>query len=204
MHFRPNHIYHVYNEGNNRQKIFHATSDFLVFLNHYQQMITPHAQTIAWCLMPDHFHFMLLAGKSGSEKLQQGGITIDKLTNGFRMLLSHYARIFNNEYGRSGSVFRQKTKAICLTDIVPATKKKSRPKELLSQCFHAIHQKPFVSQLVTRIEDWEFSSFPEYSMEKTGGICDKELARKFCGYQPADFIEKSYNLTETELIKYLK
>jgi hypothetical protein len=61
--------------------------------------------------MPNHFHFLVHTNEYSSVLVKQGGLIIDTLTNGMRKLLSGYARVFNSKYERSGSLFRQKTKA---------------------------------------------------------------------------------------------
>ena len=59
MIFESGHIYHIYNQGNNRQKIFFRDANYLYFLNKIRKHILPHADILAWCLMPNHFHLMI-------------------------------------------------------------------------------------------------------------------------------------------------
>ena len=71
-------------------------------------------------------------------------------------------------------------------------------------CFHYIHQNPFVAKLATRLEDWEFSSFRDYAGIRDGTLCQKELATLFCSYQPENFIAKSYELVDKKIIEFIK
>ena len=59
MNFEPENLYHIYNQGNNRQKIFFTRENYLFFLNKIKMHILPHADIVAWCLMPNHFHLMI-------------------------------------------------------------------------------------------------------------------------------------------------
>ena len=59
MHFESEDLYHVFNQGNNRQKIFFTRANYLFFLRKIDQHILPHADVLAWCLMPNHFHLMI-------------------------------------------------------------------------------------------------------------------------------------------------
>jgi len=59
MVFETGHLYHIYNQGNNRQKIFFSREHYLFFLNKIKKHILPHADILAWCLMPNHFHLMI-------------------------------------------------------------------------------------------------------------------------------------------------
>lgn len=203
MIFFPNNIYHVYNQGNDRQNIYFNRSDYLIFLNLYKKLIFPYADTIAWCLMPNHFHFMIYTDERCLTKLKQGGIFIDPVTNGIRKLLSGYARIFNNQNQRSGSVFRQKTKAKRLSDIKIMPGSSHTVQDYFINCFHYIHQNPFIAKLVTRLEDWEFSSFLDYAGLRDGKLCNKNLASLHCGYLTENFVSKSYELADKKIIDFL-
>lgn len=59
MNFRTGDLYHVFNQGNNRQKIFFTRDNYLFFLTKIKLHILPHADILAWCLMPNHFHLMI-------------------------------------------------------------------------------------------------------------------------------------------------
>lgn len=59
MHFESDHIYHVFNRGNNSQKIFFTRENYLFFLEKISTYITPFTDILAWCLMPNHFHLMI-------------------------------------------------------------------------------------------------------------------------------------------------
>ena len=43
MHFTPNTIYHVYNQGNNRQTLFFNHDNYLYFLKKMRKEILPFA-----------------------------------------------------------------------------------------------------------------------------------------------------------------
>ena len=59
MQFVTGHLYHLYNQGNNRQKIFHNRDNYLFFLRKIHKHVLPFADILAWCLMPNHFHLMV-------------------------------------------------------------------------------------------------------------------------------------------------
>jgi hypothetical protein len=150
--------------------------------------------------MPNHFHFMMYADERCNIKIKQGGLYIDPITNSIRKLLSGYARIFNSQYQQTGSLFRQKTKAKSLSDIEIRPDNMPLINDYYINCFHYIHQNPVVAKLVSRLEDWEFSSFREYAGLDGFGICQKELATLYCNYDPIDFIDKSYELVDKKLV----
>ena len=204
MHFQPNDIYHVYNQGNNRQLIFNDQDDYHIFLRIVRKCILPFSEMIAYSLMPNHFHFMIYADERCTKLTKQGGLIIDPITNGIRKLLSGYARIFNDRYNHSGSVFRQKTKAKCLSDIDIFPNMALNNLDYYFNCFHYIHQNPFRAKLVTNMEDWEYSSFKDYAGLRNGTLCNKDLAIKYCSYRPDNFLKNSYALIPDEVIIQLQ
>ncbi|MCY1633934.1 hypothetical protein [Marinifilum sp. D737] len=51
--------YHIYNRGINSCDLFIEEDNFSHFLNLYEKYIHPIADTFAWVLMPNHFHFLV-------------------------------------------------------------------------------------------------------------------------------------------------
>ena len=167
----------------------------MIFLRLIRKYILPNADIVAYCLMPNHFHFLLYTDEKVNERIKQGGIIIDPLTNGIRKLLSGYARSFNLKYHRSGSVFRQKTKYKCLTELnIIYT-----VQEYCCNCFYYVHQNPMAASLVTSLNQWEYSSYKDYAGLRNGSLCNKELAVKFCGYEASSFIKSVGVLVENKL-----
>ncbi|WP_346861929.1 hypothetical protein [uncultured Draconibacterium sp.] len=144
MQFEPNNIYHIYNRGNNSQRIFFIRDNYLFFLKKLQTYITPFADILAWCLMPNHFHLMVyvnqitvsvnspgsskqvsvshqLTGHGSSEQVsyshQLTKLTKERSINdSISILLRSYTRAINNQESRTGSLFQHRTKAICISD----------------------------------------------------------------------------------------
>ena len=59
MQFETSNIYHIYNQGNNRQLIFFCRDNYLFFLKKMREHLLPYVDILAWCLMPNHFHWMV-------------------------------------------------------------------------------------------------------------------------------------------------
>lgn len=75
MIFKEGHLYHIYNQGNNRGKIFFIRGNYQFFLRKINQFILPYADVLAWCLMPNHFHLMIYVkafNESGRDFDQSG------------------------------------------------------------------------------------------------------------------------------------
>ena len=191
MNFQPGNGYHIFNQGNNKQKVFSNDDEYRVFINLIRINIQTNCEIISWCLMPNHFHLMVYTDERILNTKKQGLLELDPLTNGIRKLLSGYARIYNSRHERSGSLFRQKTKSKCLNDYDP--KRYKNQSDYFFNCFHYIHQNPFLAHLVERMEDWRYSSFRFYAGLDSEIICNKILAESLCSYDVESFIKTSYN-----------
>lgn len=70
----------------------------------------PNSEILAYCLMPNHFHFLILTTALSLQKKKVGSLNLTYLSNTFRLTQSQYAQYFNRKYTRVGSVFRPKIK----------------------------------------------------------------------------------------------
>jgi putative transposase len=187
MHIEAGNIYHIYNQGNNKTTLFYDDADYRLFLRLFKKIVYPKSKTLAYCLMPNHFHFQTYATDISAKLKRIGKVESCELSNAFRILQSTYAQYINDKFRRSGSLFRQKAKAKCGFD---------GDENYLLNIFQYIHQNPLKAGLVCRIEDWPYSSFPDYLNSNKDSICDMELAEKLIGYKRSDLISKSYLLID--------
>ena len=52
-------FYHIYNRANGNELIFLKNENYRFFLQQYKKYILPIADTFCYCLMPNHFHFLV-------------------------------------------------------------------------------------------------------------------------------------------------
>jgi len=50
MNFEQGYMYHIFNQGNNRHKIFFKRENYLFFLKKIKIFVMPYADILAWCL----------------------------------------------------------------------------------------------------------------------------------------------------------
>lgn len=99
--FYPGGYYHVYNRGSNRQPIFREEQNYLFLLRRLrEQSIKMSISVIAYCLMPNHYHFLLK---------QDGDVSISEL---MQTIFNSYSKAFNKMYNRSGTLFEGPFKSI--------------------------------------------------------------------------------------------
>lgn len=172
MHFEKGSVYHVYNRGNNKERIFYSPSNYQLFVNKIDYHVLPFADVLAWCLMPNHFHLMIHVHREVIFS-----ITINQSIG--RMLTS-YARAINIQENRTGSLFQQHSKAICLNanerlkpswyKVMGVTKIPSWDEKSDYQrvCMDYIHLNPVHAGIVMNISDWKWSSYHEIYGKKVG------------------------------------
>ena len=175
MHIEANQLYHIYNQGNNQEKIFYTEKDYPLFMDYFRESVHLFCKTLAWCLMPNHFHFLIYSTESSATSMKLGNISSTQLSNAFRVLQSAYAQHINNREGRKGSLFRQKAKAKCLDE--------GNNGQYPLIAFHYIHQNPLKAGLVKDLEEWPHSSYIDYADWCEDSLCDKELAEQLIGFE---------------------
>ncbi len=201
MQIEKDYIYHIYNQGNNSQKIFFEQENYLFFLKKIRTYISPYADILAWCLMPNHFHLMVLVNETEvavcseafaqSEGLAEQTAKQRTINNSIGLMLRSYTNAINKQQKRSGALFRRKTKAECINcqnGVTPSfitensiTKiNMQNPEEQYPQvCFDYIHQNPVKAKLVKNITDWQFSSAKDYAGSRDGKLVNKSIADKY-------------------------
>ena len=56
---QPEKFYHIYDHGIGSDAIFFNDDNYIYFLKKFAEYISPVANTYAYCLMPNHFHFLI-------------------------------------------------------------------------------------------------------------------------------------------------
>ena len=144
----PEQYYHIYNRGVDDTQIFFRQRNWDFFLRRWRKYCLPeYADTIAYCLMPTHYHFFLYV------KIENFG---DKVMQPF---LVSYTKSINNQQGRFGPLFQGPYQAR-LVDT----------ESYLSQLTRYIHLNPVVAGYVDSPADWDYSSYPEYAGLRDGTL----------------------------------
>lgn len=184
-------LYHIYNQGNNHERIFYTSENYLYFLRLFRKFVLPNCDVLCYCLMPNHFHFLINVTEKSAEKIKIGNNEMSQLAKGFRHLLSSYSQAINKQQHRTGALFRQKTKAKLLTN---------DDLNYPLQCFHYIHQNPLKANLAEELESWEFSSFRDYAKLRAGTLCNQFLTYQLLELDNENFVTTSYEVINPEII----
>lgn len=105
--------YHIYNRGNNRGDIFYENSNYYHFLRLYEKYVEPVTKTYAWCLLKNHFHFLVYIktdSEINSKLLSYSTVDAPKkidVSKQFSHFFNAYAQAINKRYERTGSLFEK-------------------------------------------------------------------------------------------------
>jgi REP element-mobilizing transposase RayT len=146
MQFRAGEYYHVYNRGNNKQPIFFERENYLFFLRRWREYLLRVLEVVAYCLMPNHYHFLVFLQQDDfSRPMQAFGLA--------------YTKAVNQVYKRVGSLFQGRFRTVQVTGDA-----------YLLHLSRYIHMNPVVAGLAAKPEDWEFSSYREYVGLRDGSL----------------------------------
>jgi REP element-mobilizing transposase RayT len=157
--------------------------------------ISPVADTYAYCLMPNHFHFIVhIRGQEEIEGLMVGGgggdedeslskvsnfgqaLTIDAaaisryISKQFSNLFSCYTQSFNKVYHRRGSLFIKNFKRELISD-----------KSYLLNAIIYVHRNPVHHGFCREFLQWEYSSYGDVFNERNGLVDANKSFEMFGG-----------------------
>jgi putative transposase len=170
----PGGTYHLYNRANGNENIFLSDENYRFFKEKFKLYILPVAEVYCYCLMPNHFHFLLRIKSEieidsffGIDKCKQYGH--EKLiSKQFSNFFSSYCQAFNKVNHRKGSLFMKNFK-----------RKKVEDTSYLRNLVHYIHYNPVEAGLCNTLESYPYSSFNSIINSKEDFILRKELIEIF-------------------------
>jgi REP element-mobilizing transposase RayT len=142
---------HIYNHANGRENLFREDKNYYFFLGRYDKYISPIAATLAYCLMPNHYHFLIRIEAAPQVCDNSGSSANPDPSHGFKNLFQSYTKAYNKKYDRMGSLFNQrfKRKVISSDDGIRAV-------------MRYIHLNPVLHGFCSTPDEWTFSSFNAY------------------------------------------
>lgn len=175
--FLPGNIYHIYNRGNNKEKVFHDEQDYRAFLfrlglvlgftiedlNKENLLALPYSRIRindigrnnfkihSFCLMPNHFHLLVE---------QVGDTSISKLIS---KTCTSYSMYLNKKYNKVGNTFQDTFKSVLIEG-----------NEQLMWIFEYIHSNPVKDRLVKTAGEYPWSSYNDFINNRNLLIVDKE------------------------------
>lgn len=171
--------YHIFNRGNNGEDIFREKRNYMFFMQRYAQYIEPIAYTYAYCLLRNHFHFLVRTRTPEEQEVYQKTFKTLKVSETFRVLepsrqfsklFNSYAKAFNKMYDRTGSLFEH-----------PFHRIEVDADTYFSRLVAYIHQNPQKHAFVSDFRDWPFSSYQAILSQRPTRVQRNEVTEWFGG-----------------------
>ncbi len=149
--------YHIFNRGVNRERIFFSDENYLYCLRLVKKYAERYfVSVIAYCLMPNHYHFILR--QDGKKSLSEF----------MRVVFNAYVQAVNKQRGRTGTLFEGRFKHIHIAE----------DKYILHLCRY-IHLNPVEANLVRTPELWPFSSYSDWIAKRNGKLIDPNFIASY-------------------------
>jgi len=204
---KPEKYYHIYNHAIGSDSIFFNDDNYIYFLKKFTDYVSPVANTYAYCLMPNHFHFLIQI-KSEEEvfqflkennKLPEEDITLAAFKNlsqgiagvdffslhiskQFSDFFNGYSQALNKQQNRKGNLFIRQFK-----------RKEITSSEYLKSLILYIHSNPVHHQFVSTISSWKYSSYHSFISDKATQLKRKEALELFEGIENFKFSHQQIN-----------
>lgn len=148
----PGKVYHVYNKAIGDELLFRNQDDYYFFLQKLERYIFPVANIYSYCLIPNHFHFLIQTRKEDvliemlkRKSIEDGGKLIQQSFSNF---FNSYSKSYNKSHNRAGRLFLYSYKRILV----------DRDDYMLI-LINYIHRNPIHHGLVKDFFEWKYSSY---------------------------------------------
>ena len=179
--FEPGGCYHVYSHANGTENLFRSSENYRYFLVKYRYHIHPVAETLAYCLMPNHIHFLVrvrseeslrcrFAKKYPDKELPEHSDWAAFTMQHFRNWLNAYTKAYNKYYARRGALFLKFTK-----------RKHVSTDDYFTRLIVYIHRNPIHHGFTRSLTDWRFNSYSALLSEEPTLVARREVLDWFGG-----------------------
>jgi putative transposase len=198
--------YHIYNRGNNRENIFIEERNYRYFLQLYLKYIEPIAWTYAYCLLRNHFHFLVRIKDLPSRPVRWATeikpvndhasppdrssdlVEFPNPSRQFSHFFNAYTRTINHTYQRTGALFQRPFGRIPVTTDA-----------YFARLIVYIHQNPQRHGFVEDFRDWPYSSYQALLSDRPTHLQRETVLNWFDGPQNVAALHQP-NMLDTEIL----
>jgi putative transposase len=194
----PGCFYHVYNRGNNRERLFYNNENYKFFLRRYDEYLSPIVETYAFCLLPNHFHLLIRVNEltnlqevSPFEKVKPlKREHIDIVSLAFQRFFTSYSMAINKQENRTGSLFQKPFKRLKVTNT-----------QYLANLVFYIHANPQLHNIAPDFRDYPWSSYHRILNNKPSALQKSKVVEWFS--DPSNYIAYHTQKADIAMIKEL-
>lgn len=190
--FEPECWYHIFNHARGADELFVSDLDYKTFFGLVNKYVVPVADIYAYCLMRNHFHFLVQFRNVDVPKQFTSGIISDYLSHQWGNVQNTYTKKKNFKTGKRGGLFCQSINRNLINS-----------EEYLLNCVVYIHNNPVKHGFCLTSDEWRFSSYNAFFSNKSTKIEREKILGWFGGKQnfidlhnsnAADLFAEKYNL----------
>lgn len=130
--------YHIYNRAVGNDKLFFIEDNYYYFLKLFKKYMKTIVDVFAFCLIPNHFHFLIRVNNEDPEFVSKQ----------FRRLFISYSMAINNQEKRKGNLFIKNFKRRWIRD-----------ERYLLSVVRYIHLNPVHHKITNDFKNYQFSSY---------------------------------------------
>lgn len=155
-------FYHIYNRGINRGDIFFEPDNYEYFIKLYENHIDPIADTYAWCLMRNHFHFLVRIKDENETGNNRAPYQC------FSNLFNAYTKAINKRNNRHSSLFQRSFKRKLVDN-----------EEYFKKLIIYIHNNPVNHEICEDAMDYAWSSYLTCISDRVTNLKRQEVINLF-------------------------
>jgi len=170
--FKAGCYYHIYNRSVDRKPMFKSDGNYEYFLKRYDYYLDGYADTYAYCLMNNHFHFLIrISDEDELAAINKKKLTVhDLISNRFKQLFQSYALAFNKQQERIGTLFQTPFKRVLVDN-----------ENYFSRLVYYIHANPQLHGFIDDFREYTWSSYGRVLMPKPTKLHKQEVLNWFGG-----------------------
>lgn len=171
-------IYHIYNRGVNKEKVYYSKQNCEYFLYKMGYHFRDKTSVLAYCLLPNHFHILIKVTLSVF------------IQHGIRPFFIAYTLAVNKEHNRVGPLFQGHYQSNLIDS-----------DEYLLDCVRYIHLIPVKAGLVATPQEWDYSSYRNYLLKTENSmVLTKWIFDYFDSLQEFRLFSESENESRESLL----
>ncbi len=174
-------MFHIYNHAVGKDNFFNTADNYHFFLLKLKEYLQYYIDVYAYCLMPNHFHFVIKVKErevvvneylkkavANKSKIKELDFVPKLVSRQFGHFFNSYAQAYNKENYRRGSLFKNRFNREPIED-----------ENYLKKVIIYTHKNPVEAGFVNEPADWKYSSYRSIVSKKPTLIKRSEVIELF-------------------------
>lgn len=185
--------FHIYNRGVNGENLFREEKNYYYFLEQYRYYYAGILETLAYCLLKNHFHLLVRIKENIEIPRTDGKEGMHRLNASKQLghFFNSYAQSVNKAYNRTGPLFES-----------PFERKLIDNEKYLISMIYYCHRNPVHHGFVSNWQEWSFSSYHPILKKDNSIVAVSEVIKLFGNTNHFEEAHKTLRAQE-EIKKYI-